>query len=97
MGVPGGDLPTDEEQQKKTAIDALEIVHQRLRLWYQELDLKTDAILEKVSDSLNDLGEQELQLFYNLNDLSLDIGRILPNITYARNVSITTSDTGGTA
>ena len=97
MSVPGGDLSAEEDPKKKIAIEALEIVCQYLSLKYQELDQKTDDILVSVHYNLNDLSEKELQLFYDLNDLSLDIGRILPNISYARNITIITSDTGGTA
>ena len=94
MSVTGGVPQTDEEQKKKIAIKALEIVYQRLRLWYQDLDLKTDIIFAK---DISTLSDQELEVFYNLNDLSLDIGRILPNVCHARNISTITSDTGGTA
>ena len=83
----------DEEHKKNIAIEALEIVYHQLRLWYQDLDGKTDVILER---DIGTFSDQELEVFYNLNDLSLDVGGVLPNVLHTLNISITTSDTGGT-
>ena len=73
-------LRSDEEEKKKIATEALEIVYHRLRLWYQDLDRRTDIILAR---DISTLSDQELEVFYNLNDLSLDIGRIFSNVCHA--------------
>ena len=58
------------------------------------MDRQTELVL--ASDIIT-LSNQELEIFYGLNDLHLDLKRILTNVTDARNTSTNTSDTGGTA
>ena len=97
MSVPVGQDPLrEEEERKKKAVQALEILC--IRKWisgrgYQAVDIRTDVILAADISTLQDQG---LEVFYNLNDLALDIGRILVNVAHARNITVVTSDTGGT-
>ena len=86
--------PTDTNDKQKLGTKVLEVLYQRLCLWTQEIDSRTDEILEK---DISTLSKEELDTFDNLNDLHLDSKRILPVVTYARNISVITSDTGGTA
>ena len=86
--------PTDTNDKQKLGTKVLEVLYQRLCLWTQEIDSRTDEILEK---DISTLSKEELDTFDNLNDLHLDLKRILPVVTYARNISTITSDTGGTA
>ena len=85
----------EEDQRKKIALDVLELLCRHLRVWYQDLDSRTDELL--AGDLFTARDSPQLQLFYDLNDLSLDIDRIQCNLLHARNISILTSDTGGTA
>ena len=103
-GKPTVSVPDHAEEQKdqrrQTALDVLELLYRHLRVWYQELDSRTDDLLagdlfqRQDPDTAGD--SPQLQLFYDLNDLSLDIHRIQGNPLHARNILITTSDTGGT-
>ena len=93
-GAPGGPKPTDPNDKKNLGIKVLEVLCQRFNLWAQDIDRRTDDILDK---DISTLSDAELEIFYNLNDLHLDLQRNLISLTYARNISVTTSDTGGTA
>ena len=94
MSVPEEPDPLREaEERKKEAVQVLEILCLHLRRWHQDVDIRTDIIL---AADISTLQGQELEVFYNLNDLALDIGRILVNLPDARNITVVTSDTGGT-
>ena len=93
-GAPVVTKPTDTNDKQKLGTKVLEVLYQRLCLWTQEIDSRTDEILEK---DISTLSKEELDTFDNLNDLHLDLKRILPVVTYARNISVITPDTGGTA
>ena len=93
MSVPAQQVPATAEERRKTAIKVLEILCEGFRLWYEDLGLRTDIIL---ASDISTLTDQEYQVFEDLNDLSLDVNRILINLTYARNITVVTSDTGGT-
>ena len=86
--------PIDRNYQKKLGIKVLEVLCQKYLRWTQGIDRRTDIILES---DIGTLSNQELEIFYNLNDLHLDLKRILTNVTDARNTSTTTTDTEGTA
>ena len=93
-GAPTVPTPIDRNYQKKLGTQVLEVLCQQYLRWTQDIDRRTDNILES---DIATLSNQELEIFYGLNDLHLDLKRILTNVTDARNTSTTTSDTGGTA